>query len=102
MSPAAAGAKANLPIDSDISMAGIKRDHTEAAIMTPEAKPSRAFCINGLISFFNKKTQAAPKVVPRNGINSPIKVCIELLLSLLILYHTPDILFTKKEAATNP
>ncbi len=25
MSPAAAGAKANLPIDSDISMAGIKK-----------------------------------------------------------------------------
>ena len=73
-SPTAAGINASFPISSDISMAGIKSDHTEAATMTPEAKPRSIFWMVGLMASFMKKTQAAPKVVPINGIKIPIAV----------------------------
>ena len=41
--PTAAGTKANFPIDCDSSIAGIKSDQTEAATITPDAKPSSVF-----------------------------------------------------------
>ena len=41
--PTAAGTNASLPIGSDISIAGISRDHTDAATITPAANPERAF-----------------------------------------------------------
>ena len=49
----------------------------DAATITPDANPSKLFFINVLILFFNKKTKAAPKVVPKNGISIPIvAICI--------------------------
>ena len=69
--PAAAGTNASFPAGSHISMAGIRSDHTEAATIMPEAKPSSSFWITGLISFFTKNTLPAPIVVPRNGIRIP-------------------------------
>ena len=80
--PTAAGTKASFPIPPDMSMAGISRDHTEAATITPEANPSRHFWIPGFNSPFTKNTQAAPRVVPRKGINSPTHISIPLLLSV--------------------
>ena len=41
--PTAAGSQAMPPEASAISMDGISSDHTEAAIITPDAKPSSAF-----------------------------------------------------------
>ncbi len=54
-----------------MSMDGIKRDQTEAAIITPEAKPSNNFCKRGEISSFSKNAIAEPKTVPRNGTSNP-------------------------------
>ena len=69
--PSAAGRTAHLPLSADISIAGMISDHTEAATITPEAKPSRVFCNNAGISFFIKKTNAEPVIVPSRGSNNP-------------------------------
>ena len=53
-----------------ISMEGISSDHTDAATITPDANPSRAFCNKAGISFFMKNTNPDPRAVPRNGIIS--------------------------------
>ena len=45
--PTAAGTKANFPIGSAISIAGINNDHTDAATMTPDANPKSALCTAG-------------------------------------------------------
>ena len=74
--PTAAGIHAIFPCSSAISIAGINSDHTPAAIMTPDANPSNAFCIVGLISFLSKKTIPAPNVVPTKGISIPIPMFI--------------------------
>ena len=39
-------------------------DHIEAAIITPDAKPSNVFFVFKCISSFMKNTNAEPKVVP--------------------------------------
>ena len=41
--PAAAGINAYFPISSDISIAGIRSDHTDAATITPDANPRSIF-----------------------------------------------------------
>ena len=57
-----------------ISIPGISRDHTEAATITPDAKPSSIFCTSSGIAFFIKKTKPAPSVVPRKGIKRANRV----------------------------
>ena len=52
-------------------MAGISKLHTEAATITPAAKPVRDRCTLSLRAFFMKNTHAAPRDVPKNGINMP-------------------------------
>ena len=42
--PTAAGTQGVTPWPSAMSMAGIISDQTEAAIITPDAKPSSSFC----------------------------------------------------------
>lgn len=69
--PTAAGINASFPSPSAISIDGISSDHTEAATITPAAKPKSVFCTSGLIWFFIKNTQAAPRVVPKKGIINP-------------------------------
>lgn len=54
-----------------ISIDGIIKDQTDAAIITPEAKPNNNFSTLLFILFFIKKTIAAPSVVPKNGIANP-------------------------------
>lgn len=60
-----------------ISIDGISKDHTEAAIITPAANPKSNFSNFGAIRFFKKNTIAEPSDVPRKGIanimNSDIK-----------------------------
>ena len=41
--PAAAGINAYFPISSDISIAGIRSDHTDAATIPPDANPRSIF-----------------------------------------------------------
>lgn len=50
--------------DVSNSIAGISNDQTEAATITPEAKPSSAFCSFTDISPFIMKTKADPSMVP--------------------------------------
>ena len=59
---------------SPISMAGIISDHTDAATITPEAKPSSTFCSSAGISRFIKNTKADPRAVPRNGIIKAVNI----------------------------
>ena len=70
--PAAAGSQLKELFSSDISMAGISSDQTEAAIITPEANPRSSFSSLLFISCFMKNTMAEPKVVPKKGIKSTI------------------------------
>ena len=53
-------------------MAGISSDHTEAATITPDAKPNSDFCSRADISSFMKNTKAEPSIVPSSGISSPM------------------------------
>ena len=69
--PIAAGRKANLPMFEAWSIDGRSKLHTEAATMTPAAKPVNARCSKLFIVFFINSTQAAPKLVPKNGISIP-------------------------------
>ena len=62
------------PVGADISMAGIKSDHIEAATITPAAKPNRALFIEGFILSLMKKTHAAPNTVPITGIPNPATI----------------------------
>ena len=67
--PTAAGIHAIFPFV--IFIDGISKDHTEAAIITPDAKPNKSFSTFLFILFFIKNTVAVPIVVPKNGIVSP-------------------------------
>ena len=69
--PRNAGRNESTPIPADCSMAGINRLHTEAATITPAAKPVSERCTASLNDFFKKNTHAAPSDVPRNGIRIP-------------------------------
>lgn len=55
-----------------MSMDGMSNDHTEAAIITPEANPNSAFSTLLFILFFITNTMAAPRVVPINGTIIPV------------------------------
>ena len=70
--PTAAGNTDQAPLSTPISMAGINSDHTDAATITPDAKPSNNFCSRGDISSRMKKTNAAPSMVPQRGMSRPI------------------------------
>ena len=63
-------------------MAGISNDHTEAATITPDAKPNNSFCSCTDISSFMKKTNAEPSIVPRSGIISHTSITI--VISVII------------------
>ena len=70
--PTAAGITLHLPLSVSISIAGISSDHTDAATITPDAKPSNVFCNRTDISSRIKNTKAEPSIVPSSGISSPI------------------------------
>ena len=84
MKPTAAGTTAEMP-SPPISMAGMSSDHTEAATMTPEAKPSNDLRSGSDISSFMKNTKAEPSIVPSSGMRSPassvIVVCVTVRVS---------------------
>ena len=53
--PTAAGITLHLPLSASISIAGMSNDHTDAATITPEAKPNSDSCTRADISSFIKK-----------------------------------------------
>ena len=81
--PMAAGRKASFPICSLFSRAGCSRLQKEAATITPAAKPVSAFCTLEEICFFRKKTIAAPRLVPRNGIRMPSAIWMLIVMPRL-------------------
>ena len=95
--PTAAGSTDHFPLLASISIAGMSNDQTEAATITPDAKPSSGFCRRGGISSLVsvrvtscpeestqasfptrltgdriRKENAAPSIVPNRGINRPM------------------------------
>ena len=80
INPIAAGSHSIFPCSFAISIDGIINDHTDAAIITPDANPNNNFSTFRLNLFFIKNTIADPKVVPKNGIANPI---VKSILSLL-------------------
>jgi hypothetical protein len=68
----AAGMTDHAPLPDSISIAGISSDHTDAATITPDAKPSSDFCSRTDIPSRIMKTKAEPAIVPSSGISSPI------------------------------
>ena len=65
--PTAAGIQGMIPCSAAMSIAGLIKLHTDAAIITPAAKPKSAFWNKVLICFFMKNARADPSVVPARG-----------------------------------
>ena len=102
--PVAAGTNANRPIPAAISIDGIKSDQTDAATMTPDAKPSSPFCSSSLSLSFKKNTHAEPSVVPTSGIINPQKTVILPLISLFsyILQRISSVLPMLRRTSSKP
>ena len=78
--PTEAGRTDVQPSETVISIEGISKDQTEAATITPDAKPSRAFCSSAGISLFIKNTNADPMTVPAKGISSVAMIALSILI----------------------
>ncbi len=63
-------------------MAGMSKDQTEAATITPDAKPSSDFCTRSSMSPLIKKTNAEPSIVPSNGMSSPMTIVVVMIVYL--------------------
>ena len=70
--PTVAGTTDMRPMSSDSSMLGMSSDHTEAATITPDAKPSSTFCSQAGIVSRMKNTKPAPSTVPTRGMSNPM------------------------------
>ena len=82
--PTDAGTTDHAPLSAFISMAGISNDHTEAATITPDAKPNSDFCNRADISFFIMNTNAEPIIVPNSGNRRPI---INIVVSFIFYFY---------------
>lgn len=85
--PTAAGTTDHAPLSAFISIAGISNDHTEAATITPDAKPNSDFCRRADISFFIMNTNAEPIIVPNSGNSRPI---INIVITFIIYFYLND------------
>ena len=63
-------------------MAGSSSDHTEAAIITPAAKPKNTFCVVWDRSFLKKNTMAEPRMVAKQVKPVPMAAYINSLWSI--------------------
>ena len=88
--PTAAGTTLHLPLLASISIDGMSNDHTEAATITPEAKPNSHFCMRTDISSLIRKTKAEPSIVPNRGINNPMTITVILLPIYMITMRSHD------------
>ena len=97
--PVTAGTHAKFPISEDSSIAGISNDHTEAATITPEAKPKSVLCALCELRSFRKSTTLAPISVPKNGNTSSGRISI--IVIIYTLYNRKyTAFFSKKEHKT--
>ena len=78
INPIIAGTNDSFPISSDCSSAGRSKLKNDAEIITPAANPPIAFLSLSSISPLRKNTQAAPSVVPKNGIKIPSIISIDI------------------------
>jgi hypothetical protein len=76
----AEGIQLILPIPSESSKDGIISDHTDAATITPAAKPSNMLCMRADTSRRAKSTIDAPIIVPIKGISIMVKIFIVKVL----------------------
>ena len=56
---------------AELLIAGINKDHIDAASIIPAEKPVIKECVFLLMWFVEKNTRPAPRVVPKNGIVKP-------------------------------
>lgn len=84
-------------------MAGMSSDQTDAATITPEAKPNSDFCNFGDMSFFMKKTKAALSMVPNKGINKPIVIPMSWFCECakVQIIHTQPLYYVQKKRRRN-
>jgi len=76
--PMEVGSQGGIPALSEISIAGISKDQTDAATITPEAKPKRSFSAFSGIPSRKKKTAKEPRVVPTRGMKKAmhfVRIC---------------------------
>lgn len=86
INPTAAGSHSIFPCSFAISIDGTINNHTEAAIITPDANPSNSSSIFKLNLFLMKNTIVAPKVVPKKGIaNSIVKSMLSIPFIIIIM-----------------
>jgi hypothetical protein len=70
-------------------MAGINSDHTEAAIITPAAKPRKALCTFFPISFLKMNTTLAPRAVIKKV--NPVPAAAQLIAWLIFSSFPPPL-----------
>ncbi len=61
----------------------MSNDHTEAATITPEAKPNNDFCNKEDICLFIRNTNAEPSMVPNRGMSKPKVIVVMLKPNLM-------------------
>ena len=88
--PTAAGTTDHAPLSAFISIAGMSKDHTDAATITPEAKPNNDFCSRADISSFIKNTKADPSIVPNSGMRSPTIIVVIISVIFFFLFVCYD------------
>lgn len=69
--PTVAGSHPVPPCSTVMSIEGMSSDHTDAAIITPDANPNSSLRTRADMSRRSRKTIAAPSEVPAKGIRSP-------------------------------
>ena len=77
--PQEAGKKSRFPKFSDCSIDGKISDQTEAAIISPEAKPKNRLFALSLILFLKRKTTAEPRVVIKKIKDMPLKITLTMI-----------------------
>ena len=102
--PTAAGKNASLPRSAACSMAGISKLHTDAATMTPAAKPVRARWMPSLRDFFKRIHSLPQDLCPEKGSRSPRMRLVSCRTSLWlnITNHIKSILRSGKRSRAIP
>ena len=72
-------------IGAEASIAGISNDHTEAATITPEAKPSSVLRICFAWLSLTNSTAEEPNIVPAKGNRSSGSISIVLIASKFLM-----------------
>ena len=85
--PTTAGTKLDAPQLSAPSIAGMSSDQTEAAVITPAAKPKKRVLSFSGRSFLKKNTSAAPAAVDMKIIEKPNIVSAVFVIDNLLTFY---------------